>query len=214
MVDKLNGYLNLLSLSYEDAVDNLLKKYGSVKDDYFRENSYKRFFAGEIKSITKGKYSRATEDGLYCHHVKEDEYLNLANLSFLKEQKPPYSVQKRENLVYCDLIEHFILHLLIANKTNNKYGLPGVENYLLPMIMDWYLAADAVPTKGWAKTCYDKAYVTEPEGKKIIEKAKEISPQNARLIDEILFRKPYDSTNSIEDLIELLLSKDKSNQEI
>lgn len=53
-------YLELLTKSYEEAVQILLKKYGKAKDDYYRENSYNRFLNGEIKSITKGKYSRTS----------------------------------------------------------------------------------------------------------------------------------------------------------
>lgn len=60
-------YLDLLSKTYDEAVDFLLRKYGPAQDDYFRENSYQRFMNGEIKNITRGKISR-TNEGIYCHH--------------------------------------------------------------------------------------------------------------------------------------------------
>ena len=58
------GYLDLLLMNYEEAVELLLQKYGPAQDDYFREYSYQRFMNGEIKNITRGKASR-TNEGLY-----------------------------------------------------------------------------------------------------------------------------------------------------
>lgn len=69
-MDSYKEYLVLLSKSYEEANEVLLQKYGPAQDDYFREASYQRFMNGEIKSITKGKFSR-TSEGLYCHHIDE-----------------------------------------------------------------------------------------------------------------------------------------------
>lgn len=106
MSEKLTNYEKLLSFPYDEAVEALLEKYGPVIDDYFREKSYQRFFNNEIKSITKGKFLR-TSEGLYCHHICENKYHNLTNIDFCREQNAPYEVHKKENLVYCDLIEHF-----------------------------------------------------------------------------------------------------------
>ena len=72
-MEKTNIQLNIMNIvnyyaTYSQAVAYLLNKYGAVTDDYYKEKSYTRFLNGEIKSITKGKYTRSSE-GLYCHHI-------------------------------------------------------------------------------------------------------------------------------------------------
>ena len=129
---KYNEYSQLLDATYSQAVAYLLNKYGAVTDDYYKEKSYTRFLNGEIKSISKGKYTRASE-GLYCHHISEDKFQNLSDLRFISEFKYSYNVQKKENLVYCDLIEHLILHLpgILVEKLLIKIDdmLEGIEIY-------------------------------------------------------------------------------------
>jgi hypothetical protein len=103
-------YNELLFLSYRELVHLLIKKYGEVTDDYFSEKSYTRFLNGEIKTIAKGKFSRALE-GLYCHHIFENKYENIGDLEFIRAYKYPHELQRKGNLVYCDLVEHLILHV-------------------------------------------------------------------------------------------------------
>ncbi len=92
---KYNEYSQLLDATYSQAVAYLLNKYGTVTDDYYKEKSYTRFLNGEIKSISKGKYTRASE-GLYCHHISEDKYQNLSDLRFISEFKYSYNYQKKK----------------------------------------------------------------------------------------------------------------------
>ncbi|AKL92943.1 hypothetical protein [Staphylococcus capitis] len=154
---KYNKYEELFNLTYEDAIICLKRKYGEVTDDYFREKSYLRFLNGEIKNITKGKYSKAKE-GLYCHHVFEDEYLNLSDKEYIKTYKYDFEYQRKENLVYCDLFEHIILHALIMMKTNVDLGFPGYITYLKPKIQEWYI--DKIdPKPFWMKQCKERAYL-------------------------------------------------------
>lgn len=164
--DNLNYYLSLTKLSYRDAVNLLLKKYGSVSDDFYREKSYNRFLNSEIKTITKGKYSKAKE-GLYTHHIQENIYENLSVLSYIKFYNPPYEYQKGKNLVYVDLFEHLILHALIANETNGKLGLNGYQAYLKPMVEEWYVN-HKFPKPEWMKSCYNRAYLSKQETQKVI----------------------------------------------
>lgn len=170
MESKLEEYCELLSLSYNDAVKRLLQKYGEGKYNYFSEKSYNNFLAGKTKTITKGKISR-TQEGLYCHHIDEEKYLNLANFDFIMRQKPPYEVQVKERLVYCDLIEHVILHALITKETKAKYGYPGLQAFLIPEVIDWYLE-DRVPTIAWQKNCYDKSFLNKEDTEIFLSKIK------------------------------------------
>lgn len=92
---KFNEYIELLNSSYEEAIDFLKNKYGEVTDNYYKKNSYQRFLNGEIKTIGLGKYSK-TKEGLYCHHIYEDQFLNLSSYSFIREYKYDYKYQKRK----------------------------------------------------------------------------------------------------------------------
>lgn len=91
-----------LTLSYDDLIDYLLKKYGGSNYDYFCND--------ECKS--ENKKAKRTEEGLFCHHIDEDKGGNLSNEFCAKGQ--PYEWQKSTRLVYCNILEHLILHIKIA----------------------------------------------------------------------------------------------------
>ncbi|WP_244856787.1 hypothetical protein [Oceanobacillus sp. J11TS1] len=166
-VDTYKEYKELLSKTYDKAVDCLLQKYGPAQDDYFREKSYQRFMAGEIKNITKGKFSR-TDEGLYCHHIDEKNYLNISDQSFVKTNKISFDYQRKDRLVYCNLIEHTILHVLISKETSSEFGYLGYEVFLKPIIEEWYIEKK-IPYPQWMKTCYDKSFLTPEESVHILK---------------------------------------------
>jgi len=170
-MNKFCEYQNLLTKTYDEAVDILLQKYGHALDDYYREASYVRFMQGEIKNITKGKYSR-TSEGLYCHHIDEIKILKISDQSFIKRDNIPFRHQKRERLIYCDLIEHTILHVLITKETSNEFGLPGYEVYLKPMIIEWYVE-ETLPKPQWMQKCFKKSFLTPDEAVAIIKEMEE-----------------------------------------
>lgn len=151
--------MELLNLSYSQLVQYLIKKYGEVLDEFYREKSYQRFLNKEIKSITRGKYSRAKE-GLYCHHILENKYENISSKDFIAHFKYPYEYHKKENLVYCDLIEHLILHVLITKETKGEYGVRGLCVYLKPTIKEWYID-EYEPKKEWMKVAKEKASLSK-----------------------------------------------------
>ncbi len=91
-----------LKMTYGELQYYLIQKYGSAIYDYF--------ITPECKSKNK-KVSR-TSEGLYCHHMDEDKGGNLGNPPQAKMQ--PFEWQKRERLVYCNILEHLILHMKIA----------------------------------------------------------------------------------------------------
>lgn len=167
-MDRITEYHELLDMTYEKAINYLLEKYGEVYDDYFREQSYKRFLNNEIKSITKGNHSR-TDDGLIVHHIDEDKVLNLTNQWFIEEYEYSFDHQRKEKLVYCDVVEHTILHAIIANETNFKYGLPGYETYLKIDIIEWYLEKN-IPNLKWKKNCYEKSFLTRQQAVDILKR--------------------------------------------
>lgn len=143
-------YKGICAMKYEDLVEQLNLKYGEVKNDYFKLGPYERFINLEIKNIKKNKISR-TSEGLYCHHVKENEASNLSNPKKLFTNKFDFIYQKKENLVYCDLVEHFIMHMLIAKETQGSYGTEGGLS-IFGQLKRWIIHNNE-PSDLWMKQC-------------------------------------------------------------
>ncbi|RPF57765.1 hypothetical protein [Abyssicoccus albus] len=170
--EKIEYYLNLLKMTYDQLTRYLIDKYGPATDDYYRESSYYRFLNGEIKNITTGNYSR-TNEGLYCHHIDENKMMNISNKEFIKNYNYSFDYQKKERLVYCNLIEHLILHTLITIETKGNYGYLGYITYLSPTIHEWYI--DRIPLKrDWMIKCRDAAFLTPSEAKLILDRSDKI----------------------------------------
>ena len=91
-----------ISLSYYDLCNYLIDKYGAAKFDYFPNPQCR---------AKRPKISRSSE-GLYCHHIDEDKGGNLSSPA--SAQKQPFAWQKAVRLVYCNILEHMILHFKIA----------------------------------------------------------------------------------------------------
>ncbi|BAK93751.1 hypothetical protein [Tetragenococcus halophilus] len=166
-MNKKETYLNLLSKSYDEAVEVLQQKYDQVKDDYFKEKSYERFLKGEIKGPGRADYSRYKE-GLECHHIDENKFSNMAEPSYIKNQKIPFKYQKKDRLVYCDYVEHVILHALISKETNGQLGLAGYDTYLRKNIYYWYLLEESIP-KTKKVAIYKRAYLKPKEALEILK---------------------------------------------
>lgn len=115
-----NEILKQLNMDYKSQCMYLKIKYGSVTGDYFEDKSCK---------IVNNKIKRASE-GLQVHHIME--YNNnpyICNLSdSYQALNNDFEFQKSKNLVYCNLIEHLILHIKITlyrNKVLNQQILDG-----------------------------------------------------------------------------------------
>ncbi|WP_226910158.1 hypothetical protein [Marinilactibacillus psychrotolerans] len=189
MENKLEYYSYLLTLSYDEAVIFLLDKYGISKDDYFREKSYEKFLKKQIKSITSGKYKR-TSEGLYCHHISENKYLNLSNKDYILNKKYPFKLHKKEQLVYCDLFEHLILHALIAKETDGEFGIPGYDTYLYPMILEGYIGGVKPQKREWLKKCYERAFLDPNETKILLLKINSFLPEKLQNSGEVVYISP------------------------
>lgn len=167
MMTKYEEYQHLSSSSYDDAVKLLLQKYGPAKEDYYREKPYEELLAGKRDKLTRVRVSR-TSEGLECHHIAENRYLNMAKESFIKQCRIPYDYQKKDYLVYADAVEHMILHALISKETSQKYGLPGYLVYLAPRVKEWYVNG-VRPTVPWQLKCYQKAFLEPNEASKLLD---------------------------------------------
>lgn len=159
-------YLELITKSYQEVVQILLAEHGSVGYNYYVETSYNKFLSGEINSLSP-KSDPMTKKGLYRHHIAEYKYQNISNTEDIKRFNYDYSLQTKENLVYCDLVEHAILHYLISKETNGKYGKPGLDSFIIPIIVKWY--SKEMPPKDSNFKFYHQAYLTASDANDIIE---------------------------------------------
>ncbi|MCR5848640.1 MAG: Eco57I restriction-modification methylase domain-containing protein [Lachnospiraceae bacterium] len=110
-------YQMMLKTSYEGIVKYLIGKYGNAKHNYFKDNKCKE----------KNPLVSRTKEGLYCHHIDEDKAILLSNDQHAAAN--PFEYQKANRLVYCNLLEHLILHVKIAENPNenaNENELPGI----------------------------------------------------------------------------------------
>ena len=140
-----NEYEKVKSLTYLEYCDYLQKKYGIGNCDYFTENWSK-----------KPKVTR-TKEGLFAHHKYEDHAILLGEVEHAK--KNPYEWQRAENIVYCDWLEHLLLHILICeypSKDKNVFedvGVGGATSYIIPELNDLYSGMDI--TLPWKQNCFD-----------------------------------------------------------
>ena len=124
---------NQLKMTYDELVDYLLKKYGSAQYDYFCNESCKS---------KNSKVSR-TNEGLYCHHIDENKAILLSNDKFAVNN--PFEYQKDNILVYCNVLEHLILHIKIVEEPKNEnanqmeiQGIGGAVCFICPQINDYF----------------------------------------------------------------------------
>lgn len=171
----MEDYIAFLSKSYDEYCVYLLDKYGVAADDYFSKPSYERFKKGKIKAPSKKKISR-TNEGLYIHHMDEDKQILIAEPKAILKFDIPFSYQEKERLVYCNLIEHAILHVLIAvkdveNGTRGKdfqaHGVGGYVNFIRPQLIQW-LINGVEPKLVWQANCRNAIVIPTNETEKLI----------------------------------------------
>lgn len=116
-----------LGLSYDKLCKYLLKKYGPAEHDYFINESCR----------SRNKKVSRTDEGLLCHHIDEDKSIKLSDPGYAIMK--PFDYQKAERLVYCNALEHLILHIKIAEKVDNfslvkgdPLGIGGAIVHIIP----------------------------------------------------------------------------------
>ncbi len=157
-------YCKVEKLSYEEYCEYLKNKYGIVSCDYM------------TKSFNKNKKCRRTNDGLFVHHIKEIEAELLSNPNIASEY--PFEWQQKENLVYCDFLEHVLLHIMIGEQTGALSS--GLEAFIIPELNDVY--GGWISKEQWRINCHKvikddkdvylmllKRYVEQPEKDKETE---------------------------------------------
>lgn len=118
-----------MNMKYEELTLYLQNKYGKPSRAYFRTTTCK-----SKSPITRGN------EGLYIHHIKETEVDNLAQPEQAIEY--PWEWQLPENLCYCNLLEHLLLHIHINETRSEEAGflvIDGVLNHIVPELNHIYL---------------------------------------------------------------------------
>lgn len=136
------------AMTYDELVDYLKKKYGAAQYDYFCNATLK----------SKNRKVSRTKEGLICHHVKEDEGVNLGNAA---DQFPP-EWQNKENLVYCNLLEHLLLHIKIA--VLRAEPLKATRNITLFLLPGFFLICADInelyinggSKQSWKQRCFEE----------------------------------------------------------
>ncbi len=92
------------------------------------------------------------------HHKLEDHVAKLADPAIAMNY--PLEWQAAENLVYCDFLEHLLLHILICETyfenaaEGELVGIGGILQYFVPEFNDAFSGWKAA--HAWKETCYKK----------------------------------------------------------
>ncbi len=119
-------YKKISNLNYDEYCEYLKTKYGVVNGNYYSPK------------FTKNNRITRTSDGLIIHHTKEDSCVMLSTKEIAMLN--PIEWQHSENLVYCDYLEHLLLHILITEESpiDSGLGIGGVYNFIAPELNDVY----------------------------------------------------------------------------
>ena len=175
IIMNLSEYKKIEGLNYLEYCDYLQKKYGIGLCDYMRTN------------WTKNPKVTRTKEGLYAHHKYEDHAILLSRTEYA--QKNPYDWQKKENIVYCDWLEHLFLHILICeNPSENKnanenVGFGGVVNFLVPELNDVY--SGWIPSKAWQLNCRNVILDDKEVYMLLLKRFKELYNNNPFIINNL-----------------------------
>lgn len=141
----MSEYLLVKDFTYLEYCDYLQKKYGIGLDDYM------------TKSYNPKPKCKRTKEGLLAHHKKEDTMILLSTRGVA--MMCPFEWQSKENIVYCDYLEHLLLHILICKYPSEKaidpnVGFGGVVTFIVPELNDFYSGWET--SQSWRKICHDK----------------------------------------------------------
>lgn len=141
----LQEYEKVHNFTYLEYCDYLQKKYGIGLSDYM------------TKSWNKNNKVTRTKEGLLAHHKFEDHAILLSTREFAMQN--PFEWQLAKNIVYCDYLEHLLLHILICEYPSNDknalevVGIGGVVNFIVPELNDYYSGWET--NQNWRKICHD-----------------------------------------------------------
>lgn len=153
--------------SYYDYMKKLQEKYGLPSGSYFLTSKE----SGNMRKNTK---ITRTKEGLYIHHVAELILPNLSVPAIAKDT--PNHLQEPEMLVYCDMLEHLLTHIMIVEVIiADPYSFLDVVGYggikiLISKMNDWYAGYPPKETS-WEYPCWLKIKDRQSEYKGLLKRA-------------------------------------------
>lgn len=143
-----------LDMTYDELVSYLLNKYGAVQYDYF---------TNEMCTSRSKRISR-TAEGLFCHHIDEDKAIKLSDKS--SAIMYPFNYQRANRLVYCNYLEHLMLHMRIGIETYWKEHADLTQPSEIPYFVNPgfgilaheinMLFAERGSTVQWRQRCFEE----------------------------------------------------------
>ncbi len=180
---QMDEYLKVKDYTYLEYCDYLQGKYGIGLTDYM------------TRAFNPKPKCKRTKEGLVAHHKMEDRMIMLSTKVFAEQC--PFEWQQKENIVYCDYLEHLLLHVLICRYPSDEkikmfeVGIGGVVNFIAPELNDLYSGWETGQT--WRKNCHDLVRNDKDVYLAILEQFLSIEKDNPDFHPEILCRS-YNST--------------------
>lgn len=174
----ISEYEKVKNFTYDEYCDFLQDKYGIGKYDYM------------TKSWNKNQKCTRTKEGLIAHHKYESHAIMLSNKEFA--MKNPFEWQLAKNIIYCDYLEHLLLHVLICefpSEEKNDFeavGIGGVVNFIVPELNDFY--SGWITNQEWRRNCHNLIKNDKDVYFDVIKKFKNYCITHKIPIDERLFR--------------------------
>lgn len=142
----MNEFEKVKDMTYLEYCDYLQTKYGIGLADYMTKN------------FNKNQKCTRTKEGLVIHHKDEDKMIMLSTKEIA--QLCPFEWQTKEHIIYCDMLEHLFLHVLICKYPSPdkapevEVGIGGIVNFIAPELNDLY--SGWVTKQEWRKNLHDK----------------------------------------------------------
>lgn len=170
-------YQKVIQMTYLQYCDYLQDKYGIGRADYMTKNFNKN-----------SKVSR-TSEGLYAHHKMENVYSSLSESGMAK--RFPWECQAKENIVYCDALEHLYLHILIAEiiPTGGSRRSISFSDGVYCMMSNLFDVYGGYASKSrWKRPCDDKVREDKDVFFELVKRIVEGELKNGNFVsDEALF---------------------------
>ena len=119
--------------------DNSVYMMDGQKRSVFEMGIY-WFYQEEDVYITwnRNRNNSRADEGLVIHHIDEDKAEFLSDPRWAYNQ--PVAFQRKERLIYCDLIEHYLLHLKCGSKCGTVLIEKDIKRFLdYDVDQDWQI---------------------------------------------------------------------------